>query len=102
LADEQSVRLIRRKKLKTANSSLRSEEPTTYNYTGGLQTYTVTVTGVYDLTAFGAQGDALTTTLSVSNGTITAGGQTGVTVTLSCTASQINAALAAAEISHTI
>ena len=40
--------------------------------------------------------DTLTTTLTVTNGTITAGGQTGATVTLSGTAAAINTALASA------
>ncbi len=41
-------------------------------------------------------GDTLTTTLTVTSGSITAGGQTGATVTLSGTASAINTALSAA------
>ena len=38
----------------------------------------------------------MTTTLTVTNGTITAGGETGATVTLSGTAAAINTALASA------
>ena len=41
-------------------------------------------------------GDTLTTVLTVTSGSITAGGQTGATVTLSGTASAINTALSAA------
>ena len=41
-------------------------------------------------------GDPLSTVLTVTNGTITAGGHTGATVTLTGTAAQINAALAGA------